>query len=157
MLSFRIFWSICETHQGVLSISSWLELQVLASSGFKFESSWAAVLPGSSEGIYGFVAANYANGALQKAVEAQQHGLPAPDQDSFVGVLELGGASLQVEVWSTVPASIPMAMHLDTALTAWLEEAMYSLLFLTGRTMAKRLCSTLRLHLWLSGNLSGRR
>lgn len=45
------------------------------------------MLPGSSEGIYGFVAANYANGALQQA---------APDPESFLGVVELGGASLQV-------------------------------------------------------------
>ena len=62
-------------------------LQTLAKSPFKFERSWAAVLPGSSEGIYGFVAANYASGALQQS---------APDPETFLGVVELGGASLQV-------------------------------------------------------------
>ena len=45
------------------------------------------MLPGSTEGIYGFVAANYASGALQQAM---------PDPESFLGVVELGGASLQV-------------------------------------------------------------
>ncbi len=62
-------------------------LQVLAKSGFRFKSKWAAMLPGSSEGIYAFVAANYLSGALQK---------PALDPDSLLGVVELGGASLQV-------------------------------------------------------------
>jgi len=62
-------------------------LQVLAKSGFRFKKRWAGLLPGSSEGIYGFVAANYLSGALQK---------PLVDPDSLLGVVELGGASLQV-------------------------------------------------------------
>lgn len=72
-------------------------LQELAGSGFKFQANWAAVLPGSTEGIYSFVAANYATGALQRAALAAQH---IPDSmaepERFTGVLELGGASLQV-------------------------------------------------------------
>ena len=56
-------------------------------TAFKFQRQWAALLPGSSEGIYGFIAANYASGALLE---------PIPDAESLLGVVELGGASLQV-------------------------------------------------------------
>ena len=60
---------------------------MLRKTRFRFDRQWAAVLPGSSEGIYGFIAANYASGALQQ---------PVPDPDALLGVVELGGASLQV-------------------------------------------------------------
>lgn len=69
-----------------------LSLQILRQSAFIFEDSWALVVPGSSEGVYGFVAANYASGALQKWT-TQPRNSEAID---FWGVLELGGASLQV-------------------------------------------------------------
>ena len=62
-------------------------MQVLKNSAFSFDRRWAAVLPGSTEGIYGFVAANYASGALQQ---------PVLDPEALLGVVELGGASLQV-------------------------------------------------------------
>lgn len=74
--------------------ASLLVVQILAVSGFLFERNWAAVLPGSTEGIYGFIAANYANGALQRAASACEQS-PA-DTSAFLGVLELGGASFQV-------------------------------------------------------------
>lgn len=60
---------------------------MLSKTKFKFEGDWAAVLPGSTEGIYGFIAANYASGVLQQ---------PNPDPETLMGVVELGGASLQV-------------------------------------------------------------
>ena len=68
---------------------------MLAKSGFRFKRKWAGLLPGSSEGIYGFVAANYLSGALQK---------PLLEPDSLLGVVELGGASLQVK--NPMPLSI---------------------------------------------------
>jgi hypothetical protein len=37
----------------------------LAISGFQFEPAWARVLPGSLEGLYAWVAVNYAAGSLQ--------------------------------------------------------------------------------------------
>ena len=52
---------------------------------FRFEHEWAEVLPGSKEGLYAWIAANYAAGTLSKADPAQT-----------LGVIELGGASMQV-------------------------------------------------------------
>ena len=72
----------------------------LADSAFRFEPSWAFALPGSLEGVYGFLAANYASGALQSAVlnrpRLRKPALAAPEKLPFTGVLELGGASAQV-------------------------------------------------------------
>lgn len=80
----------------------------LASSRLLFRRQWAAIINGSTEGIYSFIAVNYARGALQGAVAAS--GAPSagpahnikglqpqgPQGPQLVGVLELGGASLQV-------------------------------------------------------------
>ena len=38
---------------------------VLAESGFKFQEEWVRVLGGTEEGLWGWVAINYATGALQ--------------------------------------------------------------------------------------------
>ncbi|CAN6319816.1 unnamed protein product [Urochloa humidicola] len=57
---------------------------VLRASGFRFEDAWAKVIPGSDEGIYAWVAANYALGRL------------GGDPNKTVGVIELGGASAQL-------------------------------------------------------------
>ena len=57
-------------------------------SPFRFRDEWARVLPGDNEGIYGWVAANYAAGALGP--------LSRGDASRLLGVVELGGASAQV-------------------------------------------------------------
>ena len=53
---------------------------------------------GPSEGVFGWVAANYASGALQGYALRQGLRLrkPAVPSAPFVGVFELGGASAQV-------------------------------------------------------------
>ncbi len=53
---------------------------------------------GPSEGVFGWVAANYASGALQGYALRQGLRLRKPGVPSapFVGVFELGGASAQV-------------------------------------------------------------
>lgn len=67
-------------------------VQRLFDSSFLFKREWALVVPGSSEGVYGFVSANYASGALQEwTTLPRRH-----DSVEFWGVLELGGASFQV-------------------------------------------------------------
>ncbi|GAQ83030.1 nucleoside phosphatase family protein [Klebsormidium nitens] len=58
--------------------------KVLAGSGFMFRPDWASVISGTFEGVYAWVAANYALGNL---------GMPAAET---TGVVELGGASAQV-------------------------------------------------------------
>ena len=57
----------------------------LSSSPFLFREEWAGVIPGSKEGLYAWVAANYAADSLF-----------ARDPRHTLGVLELGGASMQV-------------------------------------------------------------
>ncbi|PAN49433.1 hypothetical protein PAHAL_9G448700 [Panicum hallii] len=57
---------------------------VLRAAGFRFEDAWAKVIPGSDEGIYAWVAANYALGRL------------GGDPNKTVGIIELGGASAQL-------------------------------------------------------------
>ncbi|GJN31630.1 hypothetical protein PR202_gn00079 [Eleusine coracana subsp. coracana] len=56
----------------------------LRASGFRFEDAWAKVIPGSDEGIYAWIAANYALGTL------------GGDPHKTVGIIELGGASAQL-------------------------------------------------------------
>ena len=56
----------------------------LAASPFRFRDEWAEVLPGAREGLYAWIAANYAAGTLGAA--------PA----DTLGVIELGGASMQI-------------------------------------------------------------
>lgn len=55
--------------------------------GFQFDRSWARILSGREEGINGFVASNYLKGVFSKDGVRQE--------DTF-GVVEMGGASLQV-------------------------------------------------------------
>ncbi|XP_042412002.1 probable apyrase 6 isoform X2 [Zingiber officinale] len=57
--------------------------RVLRLSGFQFKDDWATVIPGSDEGVYAWVAANYALGSL------------GSDPENTTGILELGGASAQ--------------------------------------------------------------
>ena len=80
----------------------------LAESTFRFEPSWAFALPGSLEGVYGFLAANYASGALQSAVlyrpRLRKHALAVQYNLPFMGILELGGASAQVTMAPFAPS-----------------------------------------------------
>ncbi|RWR88197.1 putative apyrase 6 [Cinnamomum micranthum f. kanehirae] len=57
--------------------------RVLRSSGFRFQDDWASVISGSDEGIYAWIAANYAMGSL------------GGDPQQTTGIIELGGASAQ--------------------------------------------------------------
>ncbi|KAL3136987.1 hypothetical protein ABBQ32_006584 [Trebouxia sp. C0010 RCD-2024] len=78
---------------------------LLAASRFKFRDEWASVMSGPSEGVFGWVAANYASGALQgyalrQGLRIRRHTKPSAP---FVGVFELGGASAQVTFCPGVP------------------------------------------------------
>ncbi|KAG6485959.1 hypothetical protein ZIOFF_054526 [Zingiber officinale] len=69
--------------------------KVLRSSAFRFQDDWASVISGrydcSDEGIYAWVAANYALGTL------------GADPKITTGIFELGGASAQITFVSSVP------------------------------------------------------
>ncbi|KAJ3677381.1 hypothetical protein LUZ60_003105 [Juncus effusus] len=58
--------------------------KVLKDSPFIFHENWATVISGADEGIYGWIAANYALGTL------------GSDPGYTAGIFELGGASAQV-------------------------------------------------------------
>ncbi|KAJ3673365.1 hypothetical protein LUZ60_006739 [Juncus effusus] len=58
--------------------------RVLRESGFKFQNDWASVIPGYEEGLYAWVAANYALNKL------------GGDPNETIGIIELGGASAQL-------------------------------------------------------------
>lgn len=47
--------------------------QELADSGFLFREQWAQVISGQDEGVYAWVAANYASGALRSVRRATMH------------------------------------------------------------------------------------
>ncbi|KAK1290992.1 putative apyrase 6 [Acorus calamus] len=57
--------------------------RVLRASGFRFQDDWASVISGADEGMYAWVAANYALGTL------------GGDPRQTTGIIELGGASAQ--------------------------------------------------------------
>ncbi|XP_010066911.2 probable apyrase 6 isoform X1 [Eucalyptus grandis] len=65
--------------------------KVLRASGFQFQDEWASVITGSDEGVYAWVVANYALGAL------------GGDPRHTTGIIELGGASAQVTFSSSAP------------------------------------------------------
>ncbi|XP_008802602.2 probable apyrase 6 isoform X1 [Phoenix dactylifera] len=65
--------------------------KVLRSSVLQFQDDWATVISGSDEGIYAWVAANYALGSL------------GGDPEKTTGIVELGGASAQVTFVSSEP------------------------------------------------------
>ncbi|KAE8811286.1 putative apyrase 6 [Hordeum vulgare] len=58
--------------------------ELLRGSGFRFQDQWATIISGADEGIYAWVAANYALGTLGGA------------RQDTTGIIELGGASIQV-------------------------------------------------------------
>ncbi|KAK1290991.1 putative apyrase 6 [Acorus calamus] len=65
--------------------------RVLRASGFRFQDDWASVISGADEGMYAWVAANYALGTL------------GGDPRQTTGIIELGGASAQVTFVSGEP------------------------------------------------------
>nr|DAD31263.1 TPA_asm: hypothetical protein HUJ06_010113 [Nelumbo nucifera] len=65
--------------------------KVLSDSDFLFRDHWASVITGSDEGLYAWVAANYALGTL------------GGDPQNTTGIIELGGASAQVTFVSSEP------------------------------------------------------
>ncbi|KAG2442525.1 hypothetical protein HXX76_002611 [Chlamydomonas incerta] len=70
----------------------------LAASRFAFEPGWAEVIGGELEGLYGWAAVNYITGALQEASRHAHHSRKEvldPAQ-LFTGILEMGGASMQL-------------------------------------------------------------
>lgn len=58
---------------------------VLGRSPFRFEREWASVISGADEGVYGWLTVNYLEGALGRGAA-----------EDTVGVLEMGGASVQI-------------------------------------------------------------
>ncbi|KAL9421236.1 hypothetical protein AB3S75_038741 [Citrus x aurantiifolia] len=65
--------------------------RVLRVSGFRFADDWATVITGSDEGVYAWIVANYALGTL------------GGDPSETTGIIELGGASVQVTFVSDEP------------------------------------------------------
>ncbi|KAD4983151.1 hypothetical protein E3N88_19822 [Mikania micrantha] len=65
--------------------------KVLRTSGFAFQNDWASVISGSDEGVHAWVVANYALGTL------------GGDTHETTGIIELGGASVQVTFFSSEP------------------------------------------------------
>lgn len=87
---------------GLRSVSAGSALEILdscrafiASYPFLFRPEWAQIISGSEEGIFGWLAVNYLEGALAS-------GRP----EDTVGVLEIGGASMQI---TFVPRELPPA------------------------------------------------
>ncbi|KAH9295834.1 hypothetical protein KI387_039422, partial [Taxus chinensis] len=73
--------------------------RVLRFSGFSFQDDWASVVTGADEGIFAWVAANYALGTL------------GGNPQKTTGIIELGGASFQV---TFVPEEVPEPDDLHT-------------------------------------------
>eukprot|EP01018_Ginkgo_biloba_P038555 Gb_02706 [translate_table: standard] len=73
--------------------------RVLRFSGFRFQDDWASVITGPDEGIFAWVAANYALGTL------------GGNPHKTTGIIELGGASAQV---TFVPDVAPPPEFLQT-------------------------------------------
>lgn len=78
---------------------------VLGASPFMFMRSWARVIPGEEEGVYGFVAANYVRGTLLAPLNATGTNTSDPTwftntlatvSNATYGAIDLGGASSQI-------------------------------------------------------------
>eukprot|EP00877_Chromochloris_zofingiensis_P007335 jgi/Chrzof1/2855/Cz12g01110.t1 len=114
--------------------------KLLSESGFQFDESWVHVIDGQQEGLFGWVAVNYATGALQALAHASQQqqqqpqlgrkevpgGHSAAHKDAqpatpLMGVLELGGASMQITYTphDKIPATQAVALDLPGA-AIWL-------------------------------------
>ncbi|KXZ56727.1 hypothetical protein GPECTOR_1g655 [Gonium pectorale] len=83
--------------------------ELLAGSHFVFDPAWATVIGGEMEGLYGWIAVNFLTGALQEAAGHAHHSrkevLDATRH--FTGLLEMGGASMQVTFLPRASAKQP--------------------------------------------------
>ncbi|WIA29364.1 hypothetical protein OEZ86_011869 [Tetradesmus obliquus] len=71
----------------------------LLASKFLFKPEWASIISGTSEGLYAWVAANYAAGHLQAAarnMRSRKEPRQRSSSSAFKALIELGGASAQV-------------------------------------------------------------
>ncbi|XP_058107594.1 probable apyrase 6 isoform X1 [Magnolia sinica] len=85
--------------------------KVLRSSGFMFKDEWVSLVTGEEEGIYAWVAANYALGTL------------GGDPQETTGLIELGGASAQI---TFAPREPPPREFLRTIKVAGVTYNLYS-------------------------------
>ncbi|OVA13758.1 Nucleoside phosphatase GDA1/CD39 [Macleaya cordata] len=77
--------------------------RVLRSSGFLFKNEWASILTGQDEGVYAWVAANYALGTL------------GGDPQETTGIIELGGPSVQVTFALRAPPPLEFSRMIKLA------------------------------------------
>jgi apyrase len=94
----------------------------LAASPFLFNRAWARVIPGEEEGVYGWIASNYAQGTLLSNASAGTSGDGSGGVsvgNNTYGAIDLGGASAQI---SFIPPAgvdaISNAYRVDLTTTA---------------------------------------
>ncbi|KAA8544433.1 hypothetical protein F0562_022527 [Nyssa sinensis] len=81
--------------------------RVLRSSGFLFKDEWAAIIEGQEEGLYAWVAANYALGTL------------GGEPQETTGIVQLGGASMQVAFAPRDPPPVKISRRVKLAGVAY--------------------------------------
>jgi Golgi nucleoside diphosphatase len=69
---------------------------VFRKSDYKFVSEWAGIIPGNEEGGLSWVAANYLQGTFDAKATGRQDVHDSKSDSGSVGVIELGGGSIQV-------------------------------------------------------------
>ncbi|GBF90831.1 apyrase-like [Raphidocelis subcapitata] len=111
--------------------------QALAGSGFLFQPEWARMISGQEEGLFGWVAINYATGALQALVQQQVAATtgrkelpggvePVKPTQPLLGVLDLGGGSLQITFALTQGRKIPPNQAAPLQMPGLAERQVYS-------------------------------
>ncbi|GIL42985.1 hypothetical protein Vafri_787 [Volvox africanus] len=82
---------------------------LLVASHFRFQPAWATVIDGEMEGLLGWAAVNYITGALQEASGHAIHSRKEVIDPSqlFTGLLEMGGASMQITFLPPASARLP--------------------------------------------------
>ncbi|GLI69002.1 hypothetical protein VaNZ11_013540 [Volvox africanus] len=99
--------------------------QLLVASHFRFQPAWATVIDGEMEGLLGWAALNYITGALQEASGHAVHSRKEVIDPSqlFTGLLEMGGASMQVTFLPSASARLPEKhgshLHLPAGEIRW--------------------------------------
>ncbi|RYY36531.1 hypothetical protein EON62_01695, partial [archaeon] len=97
---------------------------IFAASGFMFQPSWARVISGEEEGVYGWLAVNFLAGTLINNTGS------APQLPSTTfGALDLGGASTQITYIPPAPIT-PIANLYVSQLTTTLVAPVYTHSFL---------------------------